>query len=188
MRHATLGRSHLLAKTPDHGLAKYPSPLQRASHFTFRLTIVVLVSLCIFLLCPGNQAEARESMELVLQDGTVVHGTLDSFVDGIYTINSSTLGTLRIEATKVKSIRSETIPASNPDAQQALQNKILGDAAVMDLVKSLQQDPDFQAILSDKETLRAINAGDLSSLEHNQKIKALINNSTVKEIGQRLSK
>lgn len=188
MRHATLQITHLLGETLNHGPVKYPSSLRRAPHFTIRQAMIVLVTLCISLFNPVNQAMAGESMELVLQDGSVVHGTLNSFVDGIYTINSNTLGALRIEAAKVKSIRSETVPTSNPESLQALQNKMQGDAKVMDLVKSLQQDPDFQAVISDKEVLRAITAGDLNSLEHNSKIKALINNSTVQEIGQKLSK
>lgn len=150
------------------------------------LKISTLVILLFLLLLLQNTAAASARMELALVDGTVVHGTLNSFENGIYTINTDTLGILRIEAAKVKNIRSGDISDSSPDTLQSLQKRMLGDAAVMDLVKSLQQDPDFQAILTDKEILRAITAGDLSSLENNQKLRNLINNSTVQEIGQKL--
>lgn len=151
-----------------------------------RWAFSLLVTLLSPLVLLGSAVLAAESVELALQDGTVVHGTLNSFIDGVYTINSNTLGTLRIEAAKVKGIRSEGIQDSSPEALQSLQNKMAGDAAVMDLVKSLQQDPDFQAILGDKEIQRAISAGDLSTLEHNQKLLKLMNKSTVQEIAQKL--
>jgi hypothetical protein len=166
---------------------QYPSsPREVTSPVITRWAIFILVSLFIPLLFLRNAAVAAESTEIVLVDGTVVHGTLNSLADGVYTINANTLGTLRIEAAKVKSIRAESIPGAGPEALQSLQKRMAGDAAVMDLVKSLQRDPDFQAILTDQEILRAITAGDLSSLGNNQKLMNLMNKPTVREIEQKV--
>lgn len=151
-----------------------------------RRAAALLVVMALFLFSLAAPALAAESTELVLVDGTVVRGTLNSFNDGIYTIKSNTLGTLRIEAAKVKNIRIESHPGSSQEALQTLQQRMEGDAAIMDLVKSLQQDPDFQEILKDEEVVRAITSGDLSTLEHNKKILELTNKPGVRAIEQKL--
>lgn len=150
--------------------------------------IFVFITFCPPLLSLRNEAAANSRMALTLLDGSIVQGTLHSFADGVYTINSDTLGTLRIEAAKVNSISSENNQNSSPNGLQAMQKKIVGDAAVMDLVKSLQDDPDFQAVLTDKEILHAITTGDLSSLENNPKIQTLLNKPTMRKIEEKLTK
>ena len=167
--------------------ARHPAALPGLAPPLIPLRVIPrLLTILVCLLLLQGTAFAAEDMELVLVDGTVVHGRLNSFTDGVYTIDSNTLGTLRIEAAKVKSMRSENTPTATPEALQSLQTKMEGNAAVMDSVKSLQQDPDFQAILTDKDILRAITAGDLSSLENNQKIQRLLNKPSVREIEQKL--
>jgi hypothetical protein len=183
----TFGNSSFPVKNFTNKPVQYLSAFHGVTAPTYRMwAIFIIVTLIYSLLFFRNVATASENIELALVDGTVVHGTLKSFENGIYTINSNTLGTLRIEAAKVKTIRTEGLPASSPDTLQALQKRMEGDSAVMDSVKSLQEDPDFQAILTDQEILRAITAGDLRSLENNQKLKNLLNKPTVREIEQKL--
>jgi uncharacterized protein (DUF342 family) len=156
------------------------------------MKLISVWTLLIFFIITYNAVNAEERVEIDLVDGTVISGKLVSFDDGIYTIHSTTLGTLKIKEKNVRSIHSMTLTAETaPDTYtqteiQSLQQKMLADEDVMKMITSLLQDPDFQEILRDEALMKAISSGDLNTLISNPKFQKLLNKSTVEQIKEKL--
>ncbi|NJO17786.1 MAG: hypothetical protein HC877_19265 [Thioploca sp.] len=139
---------------------------------------------------------SSEPRQIELNDGSVISGEIIAFDKGTYTIKSGTLGTLEIKDADIRTIRSET---TNPAAQssplphlaisselQNLQNLIMNNPEMMNSVSSLQDDPQFQAILQDPEVINAVTAGNLNGLLANPNFMKLLENKKVKEIAQQI--
>ncbi len=142
-------------------------------------------------------ASAGEVREIELTDGSTISGEVLSLSNGIYTIKSDSLGTLRIEETKIRAIRAKLPPTSNgavpaggataPTGEmKSLQEKMLSDKEIMGLIQSLRDDPDFKKILEDPEIMKAVNEGDIAALSANPRFMKLLNNATVKEIEKKV--
>jgi len=149
-------------------------------------------TLCLFLVMLAlsfRNVAAGESKVIELNDGTVIVGTVQSLSKGVYTIQSDSLGTTRIEASKIRAIHDKS-PGSGAGPGggtstgdvQSLQNKMLSDKAILGLIQTLQDDPDFKKVLEDPEIMKAVNAGDVDALAANPRFMKLLNNATVKEI------
>ncbi len=152
--------------------------------------IVLFITLC-------GRAFAGELMDFELTDGTVIHGRLVSYANGIYTIKSQSLGTVKIGEDKVKSTHRGGVADSSPAAAQSagggigsdvqgMVTKMQGDEEIMSLINSLKGDPEMQALLNDPEVMNAISSGNLSALMANPKIMQLLNNPKVREIQKKM--
>jgi len=64
----------------------------------------------------------------------------------------------------------------------SLQNKMMSDGEIMNMIQGLQNDPEFQEILQDPELMKAVEAGDITTLVANPKFMRLLNNQAVKDI------
>lgn len=132
---------------------------------------------------------------VVLKDGTIIHGEIQSLQDGVYTVESPSLGTVHVRKQEVRTI--DESDASSPpslagvpglgsssgqSALEATQQQIVTDPGLFSLVLSLQTDPDVQAILADPNIMKAIASGDYDALMHDPKIIALTQNPKVREI------
>ncbi len=149
------------------------------------------VWLLIFFLFLQN-ARAGEQRIIELYDGSTITGEVLSLSNGIYTVKSDSLGTVRIEEAKVRAIRAKqtTAPASSTTGTaaevQSLQQKMQADQDIMRLVASLKDDPDFQKALEDPEIQKAVNTGDVAALIANPAFMKLLNNATVKDIEKKV--
>jgi hypothetical protein len=74
----------------------------------------------------------------------------------------------------------------DPAQVQKLQERMLGDEGIMALIMALQNDPDMQALLADPKVLEAVQSGDFGALLSNPRVKKLLDNPQLKEIGKRL--
>jgi hypothetical protein len=133
---------------------------------------------------------------VVLRDGTVIQGEVKSLQDGVYTIETATVGTVRVRTEDVRSIDAEGAkpPSTTPGAGQtvsgpspagaldALKSEIGADPKLLSAVLGLQNDPEVLALLADPEIAKAIAAGDYGALSTNPKIVALMNNPKVRAI------
>jgi hypothetical protein len=132
---------------------------------------------------------------VVLRDGTVIQGEVKSLKDGIYTIETASVGTVRVRAEEVRSIDEGGTPPSTPGAKQpdkaaspgadvldAAKSQISADPQLLAAVLALQNDPEVVAVLADPEVMKAMTAGDYSALMSNPKIAALMQNPKVREI------
>ena len=132
---------------------------------------------------------------VVLRDGTVIQGEVKSLQDGIYTVETDSVGTLRVPKQEVRSISEggqaatgsaagsstgEALPG--PQASDAVKSRITQDPELLATVLALQNDPDVLAVLADPAITKAIAAGDYAALMSNPKIVALMQNAKVRQI------
>jgi hypothetical protein len=151
------------------------------------LLICTALALGLFL----GSAQAGEMKEIVLKDGSVLTGEVVSLANGMYTVRSDSLGTIKLEESKVRAIRERPAApggalASNNSAAAAdatsLQEKMMSDQEIMSKIRSLQDDPEFQALLQDPKIMQAVNAGDVAALSADPRFMKLLNNPTVRDI------
>jgi hypothetical protein len=71
---------------------------------------------------------------------------------------------------------------------QTLQKQMMNDQEIMNMIQSLQNDPDFQQVLQDPEIMKAISSGDIATLMANPKFMRILDNKTVHDIETKLQK
>ena len=137
-------------------------------------------------------SSAAEIKEIELNDGSVITGEVLSLTGGVYTIRTGSLGTLKIDDAKVRSIRPQGSSSSRPSGQASdvknLQSKMMSDQEVMGMIQSLKDDPQFTKILEDPEIMNAVSTGDMAALMANPKFLQLLQNPTVRDIQQKVAK
>ena len=132
-----------------------------------------------------GQAFAGQTMTFELLDGSIITGEIISFSDGTFILESESLGTIRIEEARIRAILSGKKTGGVPgDKVQALQEKMMGNEEIFAMILSLQNDPEFRAILRDPEIMNAISSGDINTLLSNQNFLKLLENSTIQDIGK----
>lgn len=165
--------------------------------FFLRRSFLMLVF--ILSLVPAYSAVAGELREIVLSDGSTMIGEVLSLQNGLYTVRSAALGTITVPEARVRSIRampgpgaaaggstSSSTDSASPGQIGSLQNQMMGNQEIMGLIRSLQNDPDFQKALQDPAVMDAVQKGDIASLMANPAFMKLLNNSTVGEIRKKV--
>jgi len=149
---------------------------------------------------PIPNVHAGEISTIELNDGSIISGEVVSFDGSTWIIKSGSMGSLKIEAAKVVSIRSQTVGSAAPAKGastgnqgntadiQAMQQSIMANGQLMTMIMNLQDDPEVQAILQDPEIMQAVNAGDMNALMANPKFRRLMENTKVKEITREAAK
>lgn len=141
---------------------------------------------------------AGEIREITLMDGSAIYGEIVSFNDGIYTIKSNSLGTIKIEESDIQQIRvkfrgvnkneyDSPLDSSLSSEVQTLQSLMKNDQAIMNMIVSLQNDPDFQEIMGDTDIINALNSGNIAALISNPKFMRLLDNEKVQQIQKKLA-
>jgi hypothetical protein len=157
---------------------------------------------CVYMLAAGC-ALAGEVSEIELKDGNAIRAEIISLDKDFYTLRSDSLGTFRVDRSKVKSIRmnasdkkavreatgeTEGIQALTNDQIKALQTHMVSDEDVLNKIVALHDDPDFKSVLDDPEVMKAVNSGDLSALMANPKFMKLMNKPEVHDIHEKALK
>jgi hypothetical protein len=143
-------------------------------------------------------AEAGEIGEIELVDGSVVRGEIMSSEGSIYTVKTNTLGTVKIEASKIRTIRFKPSVKTERKTQgptdtsteadvKALQQLMLGDQELVRMILSLLNDPEVQGVLEDPSIIQAVDAGDISALTANPKFMKLLENPTIQDITKKMA-
>ena len=114
-------------------------------------------------------------------------GDLVGYSGGIYTLRSPTLGEVRLEESKVRSVRPGAagdpagadaagglgglrLPPDLAGQVQATQQRLISDPAVFGMIMALQSDPAIRAVLSDPAFLSLITSGNLQAIQGNPKV------------------
>jgi len=152
--------------------------------------VVSVMLVFLFFASVATLVNAAETREIELTDGSVITGEVVSLSGGIYTIKSAMLGTLRIEASKVRVIRLQgsAAPSDAGGRVKSLEDKMLGDGEIMDAIRVLQNDPDLQKILQDPEIMKAVQTGDFAALMRNPEFMKLMNKQAVQDINKKLTR
>jgi len=148
----------------------------------------LLICLIASLSLAAGPVLANELREIEMQDGSSITAEVLSLSNGVYTVRSESLGTIKFKEANIRLIRSKTVSANTgtADRVRTLQENMLGDREIMDLINSLQNDPEFKKILEDPDIMKAVNAGDVVALAANPRFMGLLNHATVKEIEKKV--
>ena len=157
-----------------------------------QLWVLLLLSLCL------GTAVAGELRDFELYDGSILTGELLSLRGGVYTLKSPSLGTITLNTSQVRAIRLHTTPNMAPSVEgstqpalnaqiQQLQQTIMGDAALMQLLSSLLEDPQVQTVLADPTIIQAVQSQDFHTLMAHPKVMQLLNHPVIRDISKRLS-
>jgi hypothetical protein len=151
---------------------------------------IVSIILVILAFSAATNVNAAETREIELTDGSVITGEVVSLSGGVYTVRSAALGTLRIEASKIRVIRlrGSAAPGEAGVQVKSLEDKMLGDSEIMDLIHALQSDPDLQKILQDPEIMKAVQTFDIDTLMRNPEFMKLLNKQSVQDINKKLNR
>ena len=155
------------------------------------------INIFLFLWIVPSSSHAGVRSQVQLLDGTLIQAEIISFSKGIYKLRSKSLGVLSIPEEKVQSIhsnQSEDIePLKNPGNEvsptnlkvQGFKNKLTSDPKTMEMLINLQDDPSMIGVLNDKDLMRAIQQGNLSTVIKNPKIQKLMKSKAVGDVIQR---
>lgn len=160
--------------------------------FSFSRISQVYLLVAVALLAPYGLAAAAT---LVLKDGAVIHGEIKTLRDDVYTIDTESLGTVRVRTQDIRTIDhsgessaalSVGAPTSNatpakPDLE-AIQLQVAENPDLLSMIQGLKNDSEMQAVLADPEIMSAVAAGDYAALMNHPKIIALTNNAKVREV------
>ncbi len=114
-----------------------------------------------------------------------------SFKNGVYTLQTNTMGTVNVTESEIISIQPKSAPLSPSSVQEQifiLQALMANDKETMDKIYSLKDDPDFEKALQDPDIIKAVKSGDINALLSNPKFLKLLESQTVKEIKRDLGK
>ena len=152
--------------------------------------IVSVMLLFLVFASAAALVNAAETREIELTDGSVITGEVVSLSGGIYTVRSAMLGTLRIEASKIRVIRLQgsAAPGDAGGQVKSLEDKMLGDSNIMEAIHTLQNDPDLQKIIQDPEIMKAVQTGDFAALMRNPEFMKLLNKQAVQDINKKLNR
>ena len=155
--------------------------------------------LILFVLVFVPSVHAAQKSRIELTDGGIFEGEIVSLNEGRYTIKNSSIGTFKVEASRVRSIRSvdqaagsspaEASPSGTVPGQsdvQKLQSAITGNPDIMAAIPGLVSNPNFRTLLDDPEIVSAAKAMDIKTLLANQKVMKAINDPTIQKIAQKV--
>ncbi len=156
--------------------------------------------LCLWLLVLAGlfcgTVPAATAGEIELEDGSRITGEITSLRDGIYTIETGSLGTLLVDESKVRIIRiqpqRENVPAkgNSPTApnMDAMKMSIMNNEEVMQSIMALQNDPEIMKIIQDPAIMGAVLSGDVNSLMANPRFMELMNHPELRQIQKDLAR
>jgi len=143
-------------------------------------------------------AYSQQKSKIELNDGSMIEGEVSSLADGTYTINSNSLGQVRIDASKVRRIDtlgadsqqplnpSEASNVPSKEQIESIKTQILSNPDTLKNVTELSKDPQFQELLNDPAILSAAKKGNIQELISNEKIKSFSENAKIKQIKDKM--
>lgn len=138
---------------------------------------------CLCFLALNTAAYCGQMNRIELADGTVINGELTSFTNGVYTIRSSGLGEIKVEASKVAKIETLSRPLIGmTDAQPGIyQQGLMNDPASAAVVSRLASDSGIQELAQDPQIIKAAQTGDIQALMKNEKFMNIVNDPRIQE-------
>lgn len=152
----------------------------------------IMLSLLLFTLSAVGLA-AGEIRDIELKDGSVIVGEVQSLAGGVYTIRTESLGTIRIDDSRVQSIRprNQASPSLSPGVgsqMRSIEDRMRADEEIMNNIRSLKDDPAFHKILEDPALLDAVTRGDVETLMADPTFLQLMQSPAVQDIQKKMAK
>lgn len=156
------------------------------------------VIFCLLVLVLPLAAYCQQESRIELTDGSVINGEIVSFVNGVYTVNTSAFGQIKIgtgQVAKVQSVNPSVSPlgtspfqTSNPVAAglDGYKQKVLNNPENTAIITGLATDPQIQDLAEDPQIINAAKSGDIQALMQNKKFMDVINDPRFREEMDRL--
>lgn len=159
--------------------------------------ISLIFVFCLLAMVPVCYAEISE---ILLDDGSVIYAEVVSLNNGRYTLSSSILGNVSLDASRVRSVSRQgmaplpgipvpgqsTVPVTaTPEFKAQLQDvqaALTGNPETMKIITDLSADPAFRALLTDPVTMAAITSGDIAKLKDDPKFNAIMQDPRMQEL------
>jgi hypothetical protein len=192
----SMGRSRLYGMERSEATQSFVLVINIIKQGTKMRVAIVIVFLLILMARTGLAAEPAE---IELRDGSIIRAEIISLQDDFYTVKSQTLGTIRIEKSRIKSIRmgpgdtagkSVTTPSPAPDVAAQVKTQaeaLMRDPSIMDTISSLTQNEDVMRVMQDPAIMKAINEGDIATLMSNDKFMQILNDPNIQAIVKKAS-
>jgi len=155
-----------------------------------RMRTLLRTGIWILSLSAGLPLAAESRLEL--SDGSILLGEVVGFTNGVYVVESATLGRVRVPQSRIVSIRPcgdcdgtlapAAAAAPTKSAQEAtdnratvsdLQLRMAADQGTMASIQALQNAPAVRAVLEDPELMRRIQSFEFEGLQGDPRIEAL---------------
>ena len=157
-------------------------------------------SICFFISMFCVSTFAGQLSEIILVDGSTIYGEVVSLNNGVYKIKTQSLGTIEIKESKIRLVQKRNDSVVKAPVQKGtdnasattnileLQKKMMGNADIMKMIMSLQNDPEIQKLMSDPAFMNSVNSGDINAIMSDPRLQNILNNPTVKEIHKKVVK
>ncbi|MEI6437698.1 MAG: hypothetical protein WCO69_02985 [Candidatus Omnitrophota bacterium] len=155
-------------------------------------------SILMVALATASASAATLDRVLKLKDGSTVQGRVIGLDKGVFTIQTTALGELRIKEDDVVSLTAPKAPPAEGlgdveemrkqgDAgMEAMQAKIMADPDIMAQVQEIASDPEIAGIMSDPLFMKAAQNKDSVALQANPRTLQLMQNPKVKALLEKL--
>jgi hypothetical protein len=149
---------------------------------------MLLIPLILFV-SPATSAGDLNVFEL--NDGTAVIGTVTAYQDGVFSVSSPSLGTVRIPESEIRVMRKKggpnpVSPARSVPDIESLQQSILADPEFARSLSSLAEDPSVQSLLGDPDLRRALESGDYDAMMNAPEFQQLLNHPEIQKMTQEI--
>lgn len=153
------------------------------------------VIFCLFFLGWSGAAYCGQTAKIQLTDGSVINGEIISLSGGVYTINTPSLGQIKLDGAKVSkieignSLSNSAIPQAGNLTQAQVESygkTLMEDPKNAAIVTELVADSQFQALAKDPEIAEAAKSGDVQAMMKSEKFKAILENPKLKETIKKL--
>ena len=160
---------------------------------------IIMVSL--FLLAVNPAAYCAEASRVELNDGSVITGEIVSYANGVYVINTASLGEMKLDAAKISSIQplnsslvnspaASAAGVNNPDGSKmgAYSQSLMSKPENAAIVAGLASDPHIQELVNDPQVAEAVKKGDIQALMKNEKFMQIVNDPDTQESLKKIKK
>lgn len=153
---------------------------------------------CLFILVLSVIAYGAQKTKIELTDGSIIEAEVVSLSGGVYTLNTDSLGQIKIDASKIKklsTLNTGAMPSVNLSdiSNTAVKSQIdtmktamVNDPQTMEIIAGLLVDPQFQELLKDPEIVNALNSGNIQALMSNAKFMSITSHPKLGEIRNKL--
>lgn len=156
---------------------------------TFKAILITLL-----FLTSATVAGAQSSKSIQLNDGSTIQGKVVGMSNGVYTIETPSMGTIELTEDKIMNIVDANQAAgpmmNNQGLQQQvmqMQQQIFSDPALMAEVQALAQDPEIMQLLSDPALMQAATQMDVNGVGTHPNAQKLMTNPKMQELMEKIA-